>query len=37
MQDQYIKNNDVSTMKCKKSKKFIDSGLWELYVGGPIT
>ena len=27
----------LSTMKWKKAKKFIDSGLWELYVGGPIT
>ena len=27
----------LSTMKWKKAKRFIDSGLWELYVGGPIT
>ena len=27
----------LSTMKWKKAKKFIDSGLWEIYVGGPIT
>ena len=27
----------LSTMKWKKAKKFIDSGLWELYIGGPIT
>ena len=27
----------LSTMKWKKAKRFIDSGLWELYIGGPIT
>jgi len=27
----------LSTMKWKKAKPLIDSGLWELYIGGPIT
>ena len=27
----------LSTMKYKKAKPLIDSGLWEIYVGGPIT
>ena len=27
----------LSTMKWKKAKKFIDSGKWEIYIGGPIT
>ena len=27
----------LSTMKYKKAKPLIDSGKWELYVGGPIT
>ena len=27
----------LSTMKWKKAKRLIDSGLWELYIGGPIT
>ena len=27
----------LSTMKWKKAKPLIDSGLWEIYVGGPIT
>ena len=27
----------LSTMKWKKAKKFIDSGLWEIYIGGPLT
>ena len=27
----------LSTMKWKKAKPLIDSGIWELYVGGPIT
>ena len=27
----------LSTMKWKKAKPLIDSGEWELYVGGPIT
>ena len=26
----------LSTMKWKKAKPLIDSGLWEIYVGGPI-
>jgi len=24
-------------MKYKKAKPLIDSGIWEIYVGGPIT
>ena len=27
----------LSEMKWKKAKRFIDSGLWEIYIGGPIT
>jgi len=27
----------LSTMKYKKAKPLLDSGLWELYVGGPLT
>ena len=27
----------LSTMKYKKAKPLIDSGLWEIYIGGPIT
>ena len=27
----------LSTMKWKKAKPLIDSGIWELYVGGPLT
>ena len=27
----------LSTMKWKKAKPLIDSGIWELYIGGPIT
>ena len=27
----------LSTMKYKKAKPLIDSGIWEIYVGGPIT
>ena len=27
----------LSTMKYKKAKPLIDSGLWTIYVGGPIT
>ena len=27
----------LSTMKYKKAKPLIDSGEWELYIGGPIT
>ena len=27
----------LSTMKWKKAKPLIDSGIWEIYVGGPIT
>ena len=27
----------LSTMKWKKAKPLIDSGEWELYIGGPIT
>ena len=27
----------LSTMKYKKAKPLIDSGLWTIYIGGPIT
>ena len=27
----------LSTMKYKKAKPLLDSGLWEIYVGGPLT
>jgi len=33
-----ITDGEVSVeMKYKKAKPLIDSGKWELYVGGPIT
>ena len=28
---------ELKTMKYKKAKPLIDSGLWEIYAGGPIT
>ena len=29
--------NETKELKWKKAKPLIDSGEWELYVGGPIT
>ena len=29
--------NELKTMKYKKAKRLIDSGKWEIYIGGPIT
>ena len=28
---------ETKDLKWKKAKSFIDSGEWEIYVGGPIT
>jgi hypothetical protein len=28
---------ELKTMKYKKAKPLIDSGKWEIYIGGPIT
>ena len=28
---------ETKTLKYKKAKPFIDSGEWEIYIGGPIT
>jgi hypothetical protein len=28
---------ELKTMKYKKAKPLIDSGEWEIYIGGPIT
>ena len=29
--------NELKTMKYKKAKRLIDTGKWEIYIGGPIT
>ena len=29
--------NETKELKWKKAKSLIDSGVWELYTGGPIT
>ena len=38
--NEMVENTDgkvLSTMKYKKAKPLIDSGLWTIYIGGPIT
>ena len=35
--DEIAKGKDYKEMKYKKAKPLIDSGKWEIYIGGPIT